>query len=67
MNVKYRAVLADQEISANLGLAEGLPIIMAQSTLFSLDNELVACGFSYLNPNIFELEIMRVVNPKRRS
>jgi GntR family transcriptional regulator len=65
LQVKYRAVLVEHDVAASLGLSEGLPIMSSRSKLFSLDNRLVAYGISYLNPEIIDLDLTRIINPKK--
>jgi GntR family transcriptional regulator len=67
LHVKYQAVVIDQKISSHLLLPGGTPIISSHSILYAFDNAPIACGFSYLNPDIFDLDVVRIINTRRVS
>jgi GntR family transcriptional regulator len=65
MQVKYSAISIDTNIASHLQLPEGLPVISSQSIMYTFDNIPISYGFSYYNPNIFQLDVVRIIHAKR--
>jgi DNA-binding GntR family transcriptional regulator len=62
-----RASAIGPEFLQFLELPEGTPILSVRSTIFSRENRPIAYSKIYFNSNIFELNIVRMIQKKDHS
>ena len=64
MHSRILAVIADEEIAAYLHLPVGQPILKVNSTITTLDNSPLNYSIVYINPNVIEFDVTRIMRSK---
>ena len=64
---RYRALQLDEKTAGYLRLPTGVPVISSRSIVYTLDNRPVVYTYICFNPEIFELDAVRIIKLKEFS